>query len=111
MNFYLVLTLYYIAVIVSVLFHRYFSRFIESDFNNNRTLKIKRRWGIAYFYIMGFFSVYFIHFIGDTDLGWLNDHVLIAFIIGSIFVIILLYAHIIVSLESPKKFHKKRKWK
>ena len=110
-NFYSILTLYYIAVITGIFFHCYFAKFIASDFQNNRSLRVKLRFTIAYYYIMGFFSIYFIHFTGDIDLGWLNDSILIVFIIGSIFFIIILYGYMTFSLEKPKTSHKKRKWK
>ena len=90
--------------------HRYFSKFIASEFLYNRTLKIKRHWGIPYFYAIGIWSVRMIDFVGD------NSHVLAEnlfniLIILSLFIITLWYCHIIYSLEVPKKFHKKRKWK
>lgn len=110
-SFYLLLGLYYFAAIIGVVLHRYFAQFTANDFKYNRTLKITRRLTIIYYYAIGFFSFYLINYIGDNDLGWLSDHVLAVLIIISIVLIIFLYGHIAFSLEAPKKFNKKRRWK
>jgi|GEM_PF-3573925 len=108
----IILCLYYILFISSIFLHHYFSKFIASDFQYNRTLNIKRRWTLVYYYLSGvIYNAYTFNYIRNNDLGVLNDHIGIAFIIGSIFLIILWYCHIIYSLEVPKKSHKKRKWK
>lgn len=111
MEFYSHLVLYYFAVIVSVFLHRYFSKFIASDFQNNRSLKIKRRWGVAYFYGVGIWSIHVMHEMAKSDLGGWDNSTTIFTITGSIFLIFLWLCYIIVALESPKKSHKKRKWK
>lgn len=111
-HFLLALCLYYILFIMSVFLHRYFSKFIASDFLHNRTLKIKRRWTLVYYYLAGvFYNVYLINLMRKENLGELSNSRWIVVITISIFLIILGYCHIIVALESPKKFHKKRKWK
>jgi len=110
-KFYSILTLYYIAAIIGVFFHRYFLQFIENDFKNNRALRIKKRWALAYSYGIGIWSVYMIHLMGESDLGGQDNSTCIYAIAGSLFLGVLLCAHIVVSLETPRKFHKKRKWK
>lgn len=58
-----------------------------------------------------FYNAYLINLMGKGNLGALsNSNYMIAIGI-SIFSIILWYCHIIYSLEVPKKFREKRKWK
>lgn len=109
-NIYLQLGLYYFAVIVGIFLHRYFLTFIASDFQNNRSLKIKQRWGIAYFYAIMVFCIHMINVIGDSG-ELLDDRIFTLSMMSSFAIFLLYFAHTAVSLESPKKFHKKRKWK
>jgi len=109
-NIYLQLGLYYFAVIVGIFLHRYFSQFIASDFQNNHSLKVKRRWGVAYFYGVGIWSIHVIHLMGSNSHRF-EENLFNLSIIPSVFLIILWHCYIIVALESPKKSHKKQKWK
>ena len=108
-NIYLQLGLYYFAVIVGIFLHRYFSQFIASNFQNSRSLKIKRRWGIAYFYCIAIWCFYMIDLIGNSG-SLLNDNIFTLSMMASFGIILIYFAYIVVSLESPKKSHKKRKW-
>lgn len=109
-NFYPLLGLYYFAAIVGFLLHRYFSKFIASDFQNNRTLNIKRRLTIIYYYGTAIAGGIFVKFIGNNSTQ-IEENIFTLSIIPSIAIILLCYFYLMVSLESPKKFHKKRKWK
>jgi len=112
MHFIVTLCLYYILFIISVFLHRHFSKFIASDFKNNRSLNIKRRWVLTYYYFSGvIYNAYLVNLLGKGNLGTLSNSSYIIFIGISIFLIILWYCHIICSLEAPKKLHKKRRWK
>jgi len=115
-HFNLLIGLYYFAAFIGIFLHRYFSRFIASDFQYGRTIRIKRYLTIGYYYLIGFYSFYLLHFMRDNKKNLSvfyaeRVNVIVPVIVVSILAIILLYGYMAFSLEAPKKFHKKRKWK